>query len=794
MIDYEIFVKTVCIPVIIAVFAIAFPLLLQTVSRIDEKYHSTRLMNIFYKEQISRLFITALIASLISIVIWYLKIPRKFDIGILNFIIDHSAFLIISITSFSLILILFLFVRLIKIYYNPIKLLKRLTKKHNKENNERKTNLFSTISDLLFYSIQQQNELLARELVMFLTEAFIIFRKDKEGEVIKYPNEYYDSIFEANELVCLRRKKTISNFNGSILLNLFIDGYQKTILSEETYSALWLCIRQSLDYGREDIIMSYWKNAHQHYSFNLQSIYEERNTDFKITNQTEVTYRENERKRFLEFHYALGGLLVYSRKYNLLKRLMSFTNQQPPRYELVPETLIEVFQKYMQTKEEIYNPFLYEQRYSFPNIDGVNSGGIIRMWIKKYFAILFLRQYTLHDYYYGHTSLDLPNIPTSLSEMNAWKSELAYLKQIVTETLSNEALLTEIGYEYMSVEWFKNNNKQEPISLIDSMLKSVENKYEETKKNQKVSNIKKDEFNKNTKEILTTVFKDYSNISNTYIDDENCKTFYINGSYQLMDKGGFADNQDISYLNSDSIVAHSVASNFKFFVTGTFLYFISKKYIFKPNDLFSAIERMNFDFNEIIIISFGVNLAFYKDNLNVDKLTKPDETFFFNNVKILQFNAYISEPLRESIFIINKNELPELIHNDVTQKEIEKYKLEKIEDTHIFTNIVDLNKENELRDELNKTTDETDLTKKVLACIALNIEVKWKISSKGYQFKAFNQFTEKGNPNCFEDLEPLKKKEKPAHNKGSNAIAGSSVTETNIVKINFWSKLKSWWY
>jgi len=314
--------------VIIAVFAIAFPLLLQTVSRIDEKYHSTRLMNIFYKEQISRLFITALIASLISIVIWYLKIPRKFDIGILNFIIDHSAFLIISITSFSLILILFLFVRLIKIYYNPIKLLKRLTKKHNKENNERKTNLFSTISDLLFYSIQQQNELLARELVMFLTEAFIIFRKDKEGEVIKYPNEYYDSIFEANELVCLRRKKTISNFNGSILLNLFIDGYQKTILSEETYSALWLCIRQSLDYGREDIIMSYWKNAHQHYSFNLQSIYEERNTDFKITNQTEVTYRENERKRFLEFHYALGGLLVYSRKYNLLKRLMSFTNQQ----------------------------------------------------------------------------------------------------------------------------------------------------------------------------------------------------------------------------------------------------------------------------------------------------------------------------------------------------------------------------------------------------------------------------------------------------------------------------------
>lgn len=793
MIDYEIFVKTVYIPIIIAVFAIAFPLLLQTVSRIDEKYHSTRLMNVFYKEQISRIFIIALISSLVSIVIWYLKIPRKVDWGILNFIIDHSAFLIITITSFALILVLFLFVRLIKIYYNPIKLLKRLTEKYNKEKNEKKTNLFSTISDLLYYSIQQQNELLARELVMFLTEAFIVFRKDKEGEVIKYPNEYYDSIFEANELVCLRRKKTISNFNGSILLNLFIDGYQKTILSEETYSALWLCVRQSLDYGRDDIIMSYWKNAHQHYSFNLQSIYEERNTDFKITNQTEVTFRENERQRFLEFHYALGGLLVFSKKYNLLKRLMSFTNQQPPKYELVPETLVEVFQKYMQTKEEIRNPFLYEQRYSFPDVDGVNSGGIIRMWIKKYFAILFLRQYTLHDYYYGHTSLDLPNLPTSLSEMNSWKSELSYLKQIVTETLDNEDLLSGVDYKYMSKEWFNENNKQEPISLIDSMLQSVENKYEETKKNQKVSSLKKEEFNKNTKEILTNVFEDYSNISNKDIGDDDCKTFYINGSYQLMDKGGFADNQDISYLNSDSIVAQSVASNFKFFVTGTFLYFISKKYIFKPVDLFSAIERMNFDFDEIIIISFGVNLAFYNDNLNVDNLTKTDESFFFKNLKIIQFDAYINEPLRESIFIINKDELPELIYNDITQKEIEKYKLEKIENTHIFTNIVDLNKENDLRVELSENTNETDLTKKVLACIALNIEVKWKISSKGYQFKAFNQFIEKGNPNSFDNLEPLKKKEKPAHNKDSNAIAGSSVIETDNNKSNFWSKLKGWW-
>ena len=103
-------------------------------------------------------------------------------------------------------------------------------------NNE--LNTFLELSDLLYYSIEQGNEELARELISFVTKEFIEFRKDKTGKVIIYPDEYYTTIFQANELVYIKPKRTVSYLNGSIFLNLFIDNYKKTIISDKTYNAL----------------------------------------------------------------------------------------------------------------------------------------------------------------------------------------------------------------------------------------------------------------------------------------------------------------------------------------------------------------------------------------------------------------------------------------------------------------------------------------------------------------------------------------------------------------------------
>ncbi len=130
-IDYNSIVEKGCIPLIIAILALGLPVLLQTASRIDDKYNSTRLLRAFYKEKITRIFIATNIISLISIIIWFLNLPRIVDLGIIiNLIIDNSAFILIFSSTILLIVLLFEFIRLIKIYFDPLRLFSHKERKH----------------------------------------------------------------------------------------------------------------------------------------------------------------------------------------------------------------------------------------------------------------------------------------------------------------------------------------------------------------------------------------------------------------------------------------------------------------------------------------------------------------------------------------------------------------------------------------------------------------------------------------------------------------------------------------
>jgi hypothetical protein len=754
--EYPDIIKEILIPMIIALFAISLPLLLQTISRIDDKYSSTKLTEVFYKDWKSITLIILQILALISVIAWIYRQPRNVDWGFLNIWIDYSALLFIGLSTLLLVVWLFVFVYLIKLFYNPSQLLEYLIKKHNRANSASKIQYFLAISDILYFSIQKANEKLARRLIEFFYNIFGAARQNKEGSIIIYPPEYYDTLFEANELLCLRKKKTISYYNNSALLDLLIDSYQKTKISEETYTAIWVCLRQALEYQREDIVMSYWGNAHQHFDLFMQQTNEERNEKFEITNTEEISKRDFERKRFLEFHYALGGLLFYQKKWILLKRIMSFTNQTPPKYVLVPETMIEAINIFMSVKEPLHNPFYYESHYSFPDISGINKGDIIIMWIRKYCAVLFLRQYTLHDYYYGRTVLELPNVPSTLKEMREWKEELEELKIFVEELITDKIPLNEIGLGHLTNEWFIINEKQRPSDLIDTLINKTNVKYEETKITQPVSESKKEDFKNQTKEIILKTINLYSDIENINEIEDDSKSFFINGVYQLMEKAGFAENQDISYMNSNSIVAQSVASKIHFKLTSTFSFFIDKKFILKPEDIFLAIDRLGLNLADYFLISFGLHLPYYKEILKVANLNKVQNVYYYNSLKIISLDTYVHDTVRNSIILINKNDLPKLKFNTIKAEEFKRYELEELDKrTHLAASIIDLNTRKDLRDEISQKSKD-DITKNVLACISLDLEIVWKKSSKCFQIKPFDQFLDRGNPVDLIDIEPLK--------------------------------------
>ena len=225
-----------------------------------------------------------------------------------------------------------------------------------------------------------------------------------------------------------------------------------------------------------------------------------------------------------------------------------------------------------------------------------------------------------------------------------------------------------------------------------------------------------------------------------------------------MEKAGYVENQDISYLNSDTIVAEGVAANYHFSATSIFSMIMGYEYKLKPEDIFNAILNLNLNRNEFIIVSMGLHLPYYTDILKIDRLVHEikTDTYTYDGIKIVTFHNYMHDFVRQSLFLLKKIDLPNFLHLEISLGEREKYKLEELDKiNHIYASILDLSlQENEtIKAEIKVSSDKNDLTKSALVCVQLVTEIRWNIKSKCIQLRAFSQFDDRDNP---DDLKGIK--------------------------------------
>lgn len=756
--EYADAISAFAIPMIIAIFALAFPLLFQTASRIDDKYNSTLLIKVFRKDWICKWFVYTLLGVLICCGLWILQLPRLIDCGkVINIFIDNSAFILLLVSTAVFVVMTICSMWLMYVYYMPDKLLERLIKQYHKANSSQEELYFEAISKILFYSIKKKGEPLARQLQDFYYEEFISYRKNKENKIVEYPDYFYNVMFDANECLCQRERKSISWYNDSFY-DFFIDEFQHTVISDKTFSFIWKCLRQSVFYQKDEFVFSYWCKAHQYMNFWLNSINPQCDKNFGVTNQTAIDAREAERERFLEFHYALGGLLMMKQNYTLINQLTSWTNQTPPKYVLVPKTMEEVIKRFMVVEQKggYMNPFYYEQKYPFPDISGVNANNIIKMWIKRYIAILFLRQYTLNEYFVYPRTLKMPNPPQSLSEKRKWIEELDVLKGFVTEYLSDITCLRSLDLEALSSpNWFANNNKPKPEDLIESLKKKVEYSAEQKKANQKLDPKKIEQLNDATKKTLTHCFDYYKQLFRNHIaDSEPHKSLFYGGRYEILDKMAFAEDQDMGYANFDSICAETIETEFRHNMPLIFrVYYKTTHYLIAEKDIFPAIDKLQLDSQQFTIVSVGVNLDSYKP---IGLATKENGSWEYNGIPIVELGYTQIDAVNNSLFVMLNEDLPCILHNEITKDNINRYGLNRIDDTyHIYTNIIDLHENSVIQNEVREKTNIQDLDKSVLVCVDVNTEVRCKKDAKCVQLKTFSQFDNIGNPNALEDVKNI---------------------------------------
>lgn len=746
-------VSEFCIPTIIGIFTFATPLILQTISRIDDKYESTLLAKLFVKDWVCRTFIGIGIGSFVSLLLWMLNLPRVVDWGVLNVWIDNSASLILLISVIALIVAACGILYLTYTYYIPKKLVARLQTQCKTHPNERI--YFDGVSKVLNYSISKADEELARQTYSAIINVPIKTRSDKSGQEVIYPDEFYDAVFEANERLLKRERKTLSYLNEGSMLYIFIDKAQQTIISDKTYQYMWLGLRQAVLYNNSEAIKAYWEKAHQYANFALDRIHPEYDKDFNIVNKEALDQQKTIKEKFVEFHYALGGLLLYHKMYDTLEYIMSWTNQQPPKYILVPSTMSEVINMYMQIafKDGIRGFMYYESHYPFIGVRGVNASDIIRFWIKKYMAVLFLRQYTLHSYYIYEDTLQMPHIPESMSEKYAWNNELNVLKDLLHELCEDKETLNALGLQHMSdSQWFVEKGKTVPSELIESFKAQIEHDMERTRKEQSISKTKLEEFYTATLSILCPVFTQYESFFGNSSITENYNKIHIIGSHQIMDKQAFVDDQEICHANADSVVAEHASFEFRHLALNIFMYMQSRRYILKEQDIWTAINNLSYDKNDFVIFSIGNNLNYLK--LKESKLQNTNGEWSYNGISIVDIHHGINDLVSQSLWIIRRSDLPYLVFNKISNEEaIHKYQLCEIDEKyHIFASIVDVYATPTIKKELEDRKI-LDAETKAVVCVDFNAEVRCRKTAKAIQLKIYSQFGNKEQANSVEDVD-----------------------------------------
>lgn len=746
----------VCIPIITTLLGVAYPILLQVISLLESKYNASSILSIFENEYEYKSFKWLLYASLLSTIFYILggytlilKYHPRFQECINSMLLVVVACAVIC---------FFLLINKVLLYLSTRKLVDYLISKKNSEgiyNSE----ILESITDIYCWAIKNEEEKIAETLNDHVYKLFSDFRKSKPNNPEGYPDAYYSLYYKVSRNIALSNSKILTQTETLATGGIFLLGeFVSNAIAIKTYRYLWFNLMFCVKNDKGDSIMTYWKNAFQFFQYSLPEIVSEYSPDYsQIMNSNDIIKRKQERKKYLEFHYAFGGLLYYKSKFNCIKRIFDFTNQQPPEYVLFPKSMTSLFEWYMHFSDNLYNRELafMDFVYPFPDTEGVKADGTIRGSICSYISLLFLRQYTLIEYTY-QSFTDMPVLPKEIIKCRIWLENIDAFINDVNFILKKISILRELGfeyYDYFSDGWCEKNNKIKPIDLLKTTKFQLEEKIIISQKEQSLSVSKIEKFRNNSKVIVDNFIQNIEKASISKEPENNYNFLQMRGQSYLFDRFAFCDDADISYGDVESVLAESLTISLKRKYSAFFISNRTTIYTLETKDVFKAIDKLNVS-SEYVIIMFGVYLDFYKDILKIKDL-KEDK---YGEIDILKFDTCIPS-VYNSLFIIKKQDLPSLRFYDIPETDKVKYKLttQIDENHHVYADIIDYKENPELLQRIkNENRDPNkDLSKCVLAKIDLFAELRMGKDVEMIHMLIDSGYEQRGLVSYIHDITPL---------------------------------------
>lgn len=741
------YIIEICVAIDIAILGIAYPLLIDKISNIGQKYDSEYLPNVFDFEYPDKkitgkisFFQLILILTLLS---FLFKIFPLEPIGYFkdNILIENSADILVFTLTLILTISFFYWVNKIMLFQGKAsELLKYLINKYDnkKEDDQSKTYLLKTINEFAIFAIEKQDIHLQESLLDFYFKQFHRFKENFQEDLgPEFPIDLYNVTNEIIETSIGNQNKKLKALehrasSGTWLLG---ESFKFAKISKSTYVWLWRNLITSS--GHTTLISNYWSSASQYFDYSLSGITPEYDQN-GITNQPEINKVEVERNRFLEFNYALGGLLYYKDEYNTLKYILSFSQSQPPSYPLLPQTMDEIFYWFDQFSNEFKSraePIEY--KYFFPEIDNLGISRNVAHNICLYISVLFVRQFTQQSIYVYQNFKIFHNLTNDLQELYSYNDRLPYFKNCIETVLSNNTLLNRLKYEV---------KKEEIIGTFDDLDKKIKEKIDITKLNANLSADKIQTFKNSTNQNIKGALEQYKTIVNKNdfknVDDSIITS--INGELIVSSKSSFTDN-DIPNMNFDSVYSEHIANNkIKYFLPNSFLLARTDKYLIERKQILAGFEKVIKDVKNKIIVAIRPSYE--------SKQMIAESKFKDILIQIPSTNNH----LNDTFFILDKKDLPIFESKDLPQKEIDKFSLTLLDENYrIYSNVIDINlPENSALKEEYSTKDEKEL--KVLILISFILLIKWKKDRKITMLSLTSPFQERGIVNKIEELKELK--------------------------------------
>lgn len=731
---------TLCVTFISLLLGIAYPILIQITS--EDKYSSEAILDLFENSFRKKVFIVNLVISLVLVLLTFLKLPPLFifKIEFLDYFLNNSARIFLLISSVLLIINFFRLINLIQTFYRTSSLIDFLSLQKKKVIKSNNFLSFEAMQDILFWSMQNKNLKVVQKVSDYFSNIFREYRdnwskdKDEKNEGLIYPNLFYGMVYNVIEQSTKAEKNSFKFIEARTSgLTWLLGEFDTPKISESTYLWMWRNIVLAIENNRLDLVFMHWSSAHQYFQMNLRYInleYDNSSSELIVTNQNLIDERNKERELFLEFHYALGGLLLYKNEIKFIKKLFNYTTSQPADYPLLPIHMNEVFHMFFKFFDSNDRNFPWiTTKYHFPDLDGIAAQGVIKNWICQYVAVLYIRQFNIHSYFTYQNPTENPIFPSSTEEKRIWLNNIKYFKSLIEDKANNKDLLEKLNFK-ISDEYV------EKIKLIEE---EIRNDFDEAERTAVPLEEEVKLYFKAIKNILIPVFETLNPIKNNTkeLEEKQTDVFNINGTSNVTEKGSFTNN-GIDHLNIHTFLPETVARKIKENISSIFYVNTDESYFVTQEDAFKAVDKLKLNKDKHVIILFGnFNLSYYLNNLNIKNLSADS----YKGIKIIHFPVSVRN-VGTSLFVLKKKHLPWIKFHEISEEFVNLYELKLLNEQYkIYGTVSDLNTNIDLKEVIiNEGRDnDKDLSKFVFQGINFRTTLRFtkklklvKIQIKGY--------------------------------------------------------------